>query len=320
MNAFIPESDASPLVKRVLREIFRTYEPYCWRDSYGRGIGRPVHICPDHAPEQDGLLCYPTCRQGYNGVGPMCWEKCNNLTSLGFACLGIRKSTRSCPWYDKCGVFKRSCTSCPATYTNLGCLCGRFYFRDSYGRGIGTPLVCSDSYEQDGALCYDKCNDKYDGVGPVCWQHCPATQPIPCLAGCSVTQQDCQHAIINMVQSTVGASATLLNVLIGAPLVDLTTFDILVNAAKGDWGLVAKDMSNLAKKLADKILPDLVKKFLNWSFNAIESATRNASVTITAAAFKNKQALLPILKRFRLDSVNSAFNHGKCDLRDDTNN
>jgi hypothetical protein len=120
-----------------------------------------------------------------------------------------------------------------------------------------------------------------------------------------------------MIQSVVGASVTLLNVLIGVPLVDLTTFDILANAAKGDWVLVAKDMSNLAKKLADKLLPEIAKKFLNWSLSTIESATKNASVVITATAFKDQKSLLPLLKFFRLDSINSAFNHGKCDLRDD---
>ena len=23
--------------------------------------------------EQDGMLCYPICRDGYHGVGPVCW-------------------------------------------------------------------------------------------------------------------------------------------------------------------------------------------------------------------------------------------------------
>lgn len=316
-NDTIEDIDISSPVKRVLREIFSSYEPYCWRHSYGRGVGRPVHTCPGHSPEQDGLLCYPTCRDGYNGVGPVCWEKCDNMTSFGFACMDIRKSSRSCPWYDTCGIFQRSCTECPPEYTNVGCLCGRFNFRSSYGRGVGSALICSDSYEQDGGLCYDKCNRKYNGVGPVCWQHCPVTQPFPCLAGCSATKQDCHLAVINMIQSVIGASVTLLNVLIGIPLVDLTTFDILANAAKGDWVLVAKDMSNLAKKLSDKLLPDLVKKFVNWSLNTIESATKNASVIITATAFKNQKSLIPLLKFFRLDSVNSAFNHGKCDLSED---
>lgn len=316
-NETMEDIDSSSPVKRVLREIFRSYEPYCWRHSYGRGAGRPLNSCPDHALEQAGLLCYPTCRDGYNGVGPVCWEKCDNLTSFGFACVDVRKSLRSCPWYDKCGLIKRACSSCPSNYTNLGCLCAHFHFRHSYGRGVGSPLTCSKPYEQDGALCYDPCSPKYNGVGPVCWQYCPITQPFPCLAGCSTTKEDCHLAVINMIQSVVGASATLLNVVIGVPLVDLTTFDILANAAKGDWSLVAKDMSGLAKKLAEKLLPELAKKFLNWSFGTLESATKNASTIITATAFKNQKSLMPLLKFFRLDSINAAFNHGKCQLRDD---
>ena len=113
IDKIIPEIDVSPRVKRILREIFRTYEPYCWRRSYGRGVGHPLQTCPEYAPEQDGLLCYPPCRAGYNGVGPVCWEKCDNLTSVGFACVDVRKSLRSCPWYDKCGLFKRTCATCP---------------------------------------------------------------------------------------------------------------------------------------------------------------------------------------------------------------
>ena len=178
-------------------------------------------------------------------------------------------------------------------------------------------MICSNPYEQDGGLCYEKCQPKYNGLGPVCWQHCPATQPYPCLAGCSVTKQDCHLAVINMIQSVVGASVTLLNVIVGVPFVDLATFDILANAAKGDWISVAKDMSSLAKKLAEKLLPDLAKKFLNWSLNTLQSATKNASVVITATALKNQKSLLPFLQLFRLDSINAAFNHGKCDLPDD---
>lgn len=313
----IEDIEASPLVTRVLREVFRTYAPYCWRRSYGRGVGRPLHTCPEHSPEQGGLLCYPNCRDGYNGVGPVCWEKCDNLTAFGFACIDLRKSVRSCPWYDTCGVFKRSCSNCPSNYTNFGCLCAHFHMRHSYGRGVGSSMTCSQSYEHDGGLCYEKCQSKYNGVGPVCWQYCPSSQPYPCLAGCSVTKQDCHLAVINMIQSVVGASVTLLNVIVGVPLVHLTTFDMLANAAKGDWILVAKDMANLAAQLADKLLPDLAKKFLNWPSSTLQSATKNASVVITATAFRNQKSLLPLLQLFRLDSINTAFNHGKCDLPDD---
>ncbi len=45
-----------------------------------------------------------------------------------------------------------------------------FYWRDSYGRGVGTvpPLICEGNTEQDAGLCYEKCRDGYKGVGPLC--------------------------------------------------------------------------------------------------------------------------------------------------------
>ncbi len=44
----------------------------CWKDAYGRGVGKPISAC---APglEEDALLCYPPCKEGYTGVGPVCW-------------------------------------------------------------------------------------------------------------------------------------------------------------------------------------------------------------------------------------------------------
>jgi hypothetical protein len=313
----IPDIIVSPPVVRILRKIFRTYNPYCWRRSYGRGVGRPLHTCPDHSPDQSGLLCYPSCRNGYNGVGPLCWEQCENITSFGFACLDIRLSNRSCPWYDTCGITRSSCVSCPTNYSKLGCLCGRFYLRSSYSRGIGSSLTCSKSYEHDGALCYDKCDKRYNGVGPVCWQHCPSTHPFSCLAGCSITKEICQRKVVDMVQSVIGSSLTILNLVIGIPLISLKTLDILSNAAKHEWLLVARDMTAIAGQLADQILPEIAKKFLNWSFGTVQSATKNASFILTAAAMKDQNILLPFLKFVRLDSIDLAFNHGQCELPDD---
>ncbi len=314
----IPEISESASVTHILREIFRTYEPYCWRHSYRRSIARPLHTCPDHASEQDGLLCYPPCHDGYNGVGPVCWEKCENLTSFGFICFNIRLSERYlCPWYDKCGIVQRSCVSCPENYTKIGCLCGRFSLRNNYGRGVGTSMICSQSYEQVGPLCYEKCDNKYNGIGPVCWQNCPSTHSYSCFAGCSKTKKDCQSQVIEMVQSVISTSLRILSVIIGIPFVNLKTLDILSNAAKNEWILVAKGLTILAGEFVEKILPGLTKKYHDWSFDRIESATKNASLILTATAMKDKNILLPILKFFHFDSIYLAFNHGKCEFIDD---
>ena len=44
----------------------------CWKDAYGRGVGYVIDTCaPDL--EKNGALCYPKCKDGYYGVGPVCW-------------------------------------------------------------------------------------------------------------------------------------------------------------------------------------------------------------------------------------------------------
>ena len=44
----------------------------CQKPSHGRGVGVPIHACADDK-EKDGLLCYPKCKPGFHGVGPVCW-------------------------------------------------------------------------------------------------------------------------------------------------------------------------------------------------------------------------------------------------------
>ncbi len=115
----------------------------CWKDSYGRGVGKPIHACKDGL-EKSGALCYPQCKNAsptYYGVGPVCWQHCRD------------------------------------GYIDEGALCRKdgsiiTYAKDSYGRGAGIPLQCADDEDEDAALCYPKCKAGYYGVGPVCWISC----------------------------------------------------------------------------------------------------------------------------------------------------
>ena len=47
-------------------------EQTCWLRAEGRGVGVPISSCPADK-EKDGLLCYPLCRDNFDGVGPVCW-------------------------------------------------------------------------------------------------------------------------------------------------------------------------------------------------------------------------------------------------------
>ena len=47
----------------------------CWKQTYGRGAGKSVSVCPPNE-DKNGLLCYPKCQSGFTGFGPVCWEQC----------------------------------------------------------------------------------------------------------------------------------------------------------------------------------------------------------------------------------------------------
>jgi len=46
---------------------------FCAKKSYGRGVGAVLNCCGNK--EKDAGLCYPRCKSGYKGVGPVCWKK-----------------------------------------------------------------------------------------------------------------------------------------------------------------------------------------------------------------------------------------------------
>lgn len=46
---------------------------FCAKDTITRGAGTIPNECPP-GQIRDGLLCYPQCKDGYHGVGPVCWE------------------------------------------------------------------------------------------------------------------------------------------------------------------------------------------------------------------------------------------------------
>jgi len=188
----------------------------CWKDSYGRGVGRPITTCAEGL-EQDGLLCYPPCRDGYAGVGPVCWQRCSSFSEPGLVDTGAfcqrnlyitSANNGACPWYDVCGLtFAKGCSTCPDTngngisYINDGCTCRippRTYTKDSYGRGAGVPLGCATGLEYDAGLCYESCDEDYGGVGPVCWQGCPASSPVNGGAICCESPEQCTGAVLDL--------------------------------------------------------------------------------------------------------------------------
>ena len=89
----------------------------------------------------------------------------------------------------------------------MGAMCTKY----SYGRGVGSPLICPNDKEQSGLLCYDKC-EIGTGVGPVCWGTCPAgTNWCGLLCLHPDEEQPCLEKIKNVTKEAISAVGSTIN-------------------------------------------------------------------------------------------------------------
>ena len=91
-----------------------TEEKFCWKDSYGRGVGVIPTTCGDK--QYDAGLCYPYCKEGYKGVGPVCWDF---PKSYGRGVGTIPNSCQNNMQYDAGLCYKY----CQAGYSGVGPVC-----------------------------------------------------------------------------------------------------------------------------------------------------------------------------------------------------
>ena len=145
----------------------------CWLKTYGRGWGHPLSACPA-GKEKNALMCYDKCKPGYTGVGPVCWQDCpkDYKYIVGPFCGKPKPYGRGwgnwrqsycddknggkgkCEkwgllWYPKCkdGYYAFACcicsAKCPDGMKDIGISCTK----KSYGRGLGSFLICPAPYE-----------------------------------------------------------------------------------------------------------------------------------------------------------------------------
>lgn len=203
----------------------------CWAATTVRGAGVIPSTCPGE--EKDGALCYPLCKAGYDGVGPVCWEICPaDAHDDGAFCRRdakiISANTSACPWYDACGLtFAKGCSKCPSGYRNDGCTCRKdvqIWAKKSYGRGAGTPMECPASRpDEDAGLCYVSCAADQTGVGPVCWHDCPSSFPVACGAACAVDQAECGELLFEQIKTPVELGLELVD---GDPQAIVTALEL----------------------------------------------------------------------------------------------
>jgi hypothetical protein len=80
-------------------------EPFYWKNSYGRGAGAALSAnCG--GDQYDAGLCYPKCKSGYTGVGPVCWKNLFDAYGRGagrvpaYNCGGKEQDAGLC--YEEC--------------------------------------------------------------------------------------------------------------------------------------------------------------------------------------------------------------------------
>lgn len=204
--------------KSLLPSAGATNVTVCWKDSYARGAGKVIDSCPSASnPSKSGLLCYPACSAGMVGVGPVCWEECQQTYADEGALCGRSGSIHSadnsaCPWFDKCGlVSAKGCSKCAAAdgVHNDGCTCrvdASVYAKKSYGRSAGVPLGCApDVSDEQAALCYAPCKSGMYGVGPVCWEGCGGKFPASGGAMCCATPGACNEKVVQVAEGVLTA-------------------------------------------------------------------------------------------------------------------
>lgn len=221
------------IVNWIARQVADSRQDYCYRQSHGRGVGKPLSTCPA-TEDKNGLLCYPKCQSGYTGVGPVCWEECpggytdtgafctrpavtehitvdhphcpEGFHNTGVSCYNPKKLKSESLSHAQCspGLHKKGelCYSeCQPGFTNTGVSCYRgpdTIAKKSHGRGAGSPMNCAPGQNEDAGLCYPSCQADFHGVGPVCWQTCPSGRK-DCGAGCATDKLACATDTASMV-------------------------------------------------------------------------------------------------------------------------
>lgn len=216
---------------------------FCWKDSYGRGVGTVPDSCP-RGQERIGLLCYDRCPSGMKRVGVDCHSVCPaGMEDQGLFCRRKEYGRGAgYPWkfgdsLNDSGMRRRcerdhgkgNCEKsgeiyypkCKPGYKPFGCCICRPKPPDCRGLGlkpgidlscakvvqVGNPKTgrCGSGEEKDAGLCYDRCQAGYDGIGPVCWADKPSGW-VNCGMGAAKDPRTCAGIVFDQV-SSVGQMA-----------------------------------------------------------------------------------------------------------------
>jgi len=249
---------------------------FCWKDSYGRGVGTIPDDCG--TKQKLGALCYPQCPSGYTRVGLDCQQNCpSGFTNQGLFCrLAEYGRGGGYTWwfsdgFSDSGMYRRceadhgrgNCEKsgaivypkCKSGYYPAGCCicrpavpnCNALGFNGGFDLScakrliIGSPSTagCPANKQYDAGLCYPACKKKFYGVGPVCWSDTPSGW-VGCGMGAAKDTKTCADIIIGQIAA------------VGQLAINIATFGSssagveAANAAKS-----AGKLASLTKKLKE---------------------------------------------------------------------
>ena len=230
--AALNSSQTKAVLNWIADQVASDRQSYCYRESYGRTVGKPISACAsDQEHDRRALLSAMQGRlqrRRARVLAEMPFEihryrrflpKARSIWPRRRLSLEIRDGPNNKGMMKRCKKHHSggcemngaiAYPKCKKGFHNVGCcICspnctdgmtdtGTGCTKKSYGRGAGTPLKCASDLELDGALCYPKCKSGYNGVGPVCWGKCPSGKS-ECGVGCADSTKSCISNTTSMV-------------------------------------------------------------------------------------------------------------------------
>ncbi|MEK9931713.1 MAG: hypothetical protein VW557_13330, partial [Rhodospirillaceae bacterium] len=252
---------------------------FCWKDSYGRGVGTVPKACKSNQ-DRIGLLCYNKCPRGQKRFGFDCHSVCpSGMRDDGLFCRKAEYGRGAgYPWkfgdaLNDSGMFKRcerkhgkrKCEKwgavvypkCKKGYKPFGCCICRPSVPNCRKLGLkpGIDLscakvvnvvgpqtgICGRGQQKDAGLCYKNCRSGYTGVGPVCWNKSPKGF-VDCGMGAAKNSKICASVTSNQVIS-VGFLALNVATMGGSSAAQKSTKASKFAALKKKWEAFEKTKS-----------------------------------------------------------------------------
>jgi len=316
---------------------------FCWKSSYGRGVGKIPSGCPS-SHQKIGLFCYPKCPTGMKRFGFDCHTSCpSGMTDQGLFCRKLeygrgagyaywlkdrcnRRNSQGCEkhlamWYPKCR----------AGYKPFGCCICRPSKPDCRALGmnggidlscakkiiIGKPSLgqCSSSQERQAGLCYKKCRSGHKGVGPVCWGQPPSGWS-QCGMGAALNPAKCKSQILGAIMG-VGELAMY--------IASLGTSTAATQPAKTSG--LSKKFADMKKQFWDVVdkYPEIKERFekakkykevfdeKTMGYKALYKSLQIKDTDLTAADFVRISAqVLAVVDPTGISSTVAAFAYPTC--------